>query len=96
MHSSMCRCVPRLTVLKAWCHAQHDFFWSMLPQPTPEDKMPKREASHELDMKRKRQAERGQRQDVSPLSASRLCPPCASLRMSYMSALSSEREWPSC
>ena len=56
-------------MLKACCHAQHDFFWSLHPQPTPEDKMPKREASHELDMKRKRQAERSQRQDVSSRSA---------------------------
>ena len=38
--------------------------------------MPKREASHELDMKRKRQAERGQRQDVSSLSAANSAPLC--------------------
>ena len=63
-------------MLKAWWHAQRDFFWNTHPQPTPEDKMPKREASHELDMKRKRQAERGQRQDVSPLSAATSAPLC--------------------
>ena len=43
--------------------------------------MPKREASHELDMKRKRQAERGQRQDVSPLSAATSAPLCLTVHV---------------
>ena len=82
VHPSSCVLHQELIVLKAWWHAQRDFFWNTHPQPTPEDKMPKREASHELDMKRKRQAERGQRQDVSPLSAAAFCsavPGCACL-----------------
>lgn len=84
----------RLIVLKAWWHAQRDFFWNTHPQPTPEDKMPKREASHELDMKRKRQAERGQRQDVS-LSVQLPPLPCAWLRMSCTCAKhQSQNSWP--
>ena len=74
----------RLIVLKAWWHAQRDFFWNTHPQPTPEDKMPKREASHELDMKRKRQAERGQRQDVSPLSAAAFAPLCLAAHVLHL------------
>lgn len=43
---------------------QDDFFWSTMPLPLEEADMPKFEASHELDMKRKRHADRGQRQEV--------------------------------
>ena len=43
---------------------QDDFFWSINPLPLEEADMPKFEASHELDMKRKRHADRGQRQEV--------------------------------
>ncbi len=43
---------------------QDDFFWHLLPKRCELGKMPKFEASHELDMKRKRQAERGQHKQV--------------------------------
>ncbi len=43
---------------------QDDFFWSIHPMPLEEADMPRFEASHELDMKRKRHADRGQRQEV--------------------------------
>ncbi len=43
---------------------QDDFFWSIMPLPYEESEMPPYEASHELDMKRKRHADRGQRQEV--------------------------------
>lgn len=45
--------------------AQDDFFWHMPPQKCELGKLPKFDASHELDMKRKRQAERGQHKQVS-------------------------------
>ncbi len=43
---------------------QDDFFWSIMPLPFEETEMPTFDASHELDMKRKRHADRGQRQEV--------------------------------
>ena len=46
--------------------------------------MPKREASHELDMKRKRQAERGQRQDVSSFSAAACLSLCLAVHVAHL------------
>lgn len=44
---------------------QDNFFWLTDPKPCEPKDLPKFDASHELDMKRKRQAEREQRQVLS-------------------------------
>ena len=56
--------------------AQDNFFWHTEPKPCEPRDLPKFDPSHELDMKRKRQADREMRQQVLPPSA----PPCLSLK----------------
>ncbi|CAL5220168.1 g2134 [Coccomyxa viridis] len=50
----------RISAMEAF---KDDFFWSIMPLPFEETEMPTFDASHELDMKRKRHADRGQRQE---------------------------------
>jgi hypothetical protein len=60
MHAFSCR--QRLMLL--FLTVQDNFFWLTDPKPCEPKDLPKFDASHELDMKRKRQAEREQRQQV--------------------------------
>ncbi len=70
---------------------QHDFFWSMDPKPLEEEDMPKFEASHELEMKRKRHAERNRgRQEVNPFPSSPQLPPVSELCLSNIEMIFAE------
>ncbi len=41
------------------CCAQDEFFWHLEPLPCKPERLPTFDASHEMDMKRKRDGDRG-------------------------------------